>query len=381
MFFVNGSLFATWVSRIPRVKADLGLSESALGLALFVMAIGTFAALPATVWLIARFGSRSVTAGAALACCAVLAAVGFAPTFGLLAAALGLLGATMGAMDVAMNSQASLLEKAHERSIMASFHGLWSLGGLVGAAAGGVFAAQQLTPFDHFLAVGVLLSLLAVVAARWLLPDTGAAPSAVLAWPSRAVLGVGLVAACGAIVEGGIADWSGVYLRETLATGAGFAASGFAAFSLAMTIGRLTGDRMIDRFGPVPLLRAGAALAGVAIGGALLVGNPYVAVVGFAAAGIGMSVVFPIAFSVAGRLHGTLPSTAIAAVATMAYGAGMAGPPFIGFAAGSTSLTLALGLLVFMCVLIGLLAGNLGARAQQGVVPNDAPVTARAANE
>jgi len=174
--------------------------------------------------------------------------------------------------------------------------------------------------------------------------------------PTRAMLAVGFIVFCSAIVEGGIADWSGVYLRDTLSTSFAFAAAGFAAYSAAMTVGRFCGDWMIERFGRVAMLRGGTSLAALALAIALAAGNPYVAVAGFMLAGFGLSVVFPLAFTAAGNLRIGSAGSALAAVATMAYGGGLVGPPFIGFAASATSLATALVALVVLCGLMVILA-------------------------
>jgi fucose permease len=364
-FFVNGIYFSSWVSRIPDVKGRAGLSEARLGLALLCMGLGTFLALPLVSLLIGRFGSRAVTTVSALGCAVLLALAGRATAFPVLAGTLMLFGAAMGSMDVAMNAQASILENQAGRSIMSSFHGLWSLGGLTGASMGGLFAARASTPVMHFLMVGAVMAAIAVAASAGLVRERGDAGHPALGWPSRPVLAIGVVAACAAIVEGGLADWSGLYLRETLGQSAGMATTGYAAFSLAMMIGRFAGDRMIDRFGARALLRGGSLLTGAAIALALLARDVLVTVPALALAGLGISAVFPIAFSAAGNLKATLPGPAIAAVATMAYGGSMMGPPFIGFAAEATSLPMALGLLVVTSATIALLAGRLTLRTSR----------------
>jgi MFS family permease len=358
VFFSNGVFYSSWVSRIPGVKESAGLSPARLGLALFAMACGTVLSLPLTSLIIGRAGSRKVTVWSGLGCCVILPLCGLAPSLPLLAATLMLLGASFGSMDVSMNAQAAAAEKVAGRSIMARLHGLWSLGGLVGASLGGRLAASGVSPLWHFALVAVVLAPIILVASGPLDRREGIATQhQPFAIPSRAVLGVGLVAVCAAVVEGGIADWSGVYLRG-LGTGTGLAAAGYAAFSLAMTVGRLSGDLLIDRFGPIALLRAGSALAATALAVGLASHSPAVSVVCFAVTGIGMSPVFPVAFSAAGNIPGTAPSAAIAAVATMAYGAGLAGPPGIGFIASATSLPLALVVLVVLGSTIAVLAGN-----------------------
>jgi fucose permease len=361
-FFVNGIYFSSWVSRIPDVKGQVRLSESSLGLALLCMGLGTFLALPLVSLLISRLGSRAVTTASAFACAVLLALAGRATSLPVLAATLMLFGASMGSMDVAMNAQASMLENHAGRSIMSSFHGVWSLGGLTGASVGGLFAARATWTFTHFLIVGAVMAAVAVAASVGLVREHGDAGHPPLGWPSRPVLAIGLVAACAAIIEGGLADWSGLYMRETLGQSAGVATTGYAAFSLAMMVGRFAGDWLIDRFGALALLRGGSALTGTAIAVALLVPAVRVTVPALALAGLGISAVFPIAFSAAGNLKATLPGPAIAAVATMAYGGSMMGPPFIGFAAEATSLPVALGLLVLASATIVILAGRLKLR-------------------
>jgi MFS family permease len=355
VFLINGLQFSSWAARIPGVKERAGLSDARLGVALAAMAVGTFVALPISAAMMARFGSRAVTGVGVLATCLALPLAGLAQGLPSLFLALAYLGASLGAVDVSMNAQASALEKAAGRSLMAGFHGLWSAGALVGATLGGRLAASGVAPSLHFAALSLILVPLGVLAARGLAvePAAGQRPP-VLAWPARAVVRVGLMTACAAVVEGGIADWSGVYLRG-LGTGPGTAAAGYAAFSLAMAVGRVgAADRLIDAIGPVAVLRAGTSIAALALGCGLLLERPAVAVAAFAACGLGMAGVFPIAFSAAGKVPGTVPSTAIAAVATMAYGASLAGPPGIGFLATLTSLPLALALLILLCLLIAL---------------------------
>jgi fucose permease len=362
LFFVNGAVFASWVSRIPGVKAGLRLSDARLGVALSALGLGTVASLPVTTAVLSRLGSCRVAILSAFACCAGLPLAGSMTTLGRLALALALLGACLGSMDVAMNAQASLLERAAGRSIMSSLHGLWSLGGLVGSSCGGALAARGFSPLHHFLIVGAALASAVLAVAGLLGENEGRSRSpSPLAWPSASVVAIGWVGACGAIVEGGIADWSGVYLRDCLGTGLGASASGFAVFSTAMMLGRFAADPLIDRFGRPATLRFGSALTGLAILTALLAGRPPVAIAAFALAGLGTCTVFPIAFGAAGSVSGSAPGPSIAVVATMAYGAGLVAPPLIGFAAGATSLPAALGLLVLASGAIVLLARNLEA--------------------
>jgi len=362
MFFVNGALLANWVARIPAVQQRLGLNAGALGIALLGMAIGALLSFPLAGWLIARYGSRSVTIGASFAYCAALPLPALAPNLPLLMTALMALGAGNGAMDVAMNAQGVAVERRYGRPIMSSFHGLFSIGGLAGAVTGGIMAGASIQPFPHLLGVAAALAIGAAVSARGLLPvaaDAGSGAST-FARPNRALLGLGVVAFCSAMGEGAMADWSAVYLHSSLGAAAGFAAAGFAGFSLAMTVGRLSGDALTRRFGPVALVRLGGLLAAVGLGVALALGQPLVSVVGFACVGAGLSLVAPLVFSAAGRASaaGVSASAALAAVATMGYTGFLLGPPVIGAIAQALSLRAALGLVVLLGIAIAVLARN-----------------------
>jgi MFS family permease len=355
LFFINGFAFATWVSRIPAVQASLGLSPATLGAALAGLGAGSFVAMPLTGWLIARLGSRPVASGATIACCVaiLLPALGVnAPT---LAIALAVLGAAMGAMDVAMNAQGVELEHHLGRPVMATFHALFSLGGMAGAAAGGVIAARGVHVIAHFTAVALLIFTLAAVTLPWLLrvppaPREAAGRLRV----SPALIGLSVLAAIFMIAEGAMADWTPVYLASELGTGPGTAAAGYAVFSAAMTIGRLAGDRLTLRIGRVRLVRAGAALAAVSLAAALLVARVPAALAGFFAVGLGFSAIIPLVFSAAGRLDARSAGPGLAAVTTAGYLGFLAGPPVLGFIADRVTLPFALGLVVGL-TLVGVL--------------------------
>jgi MFS family permease len=359
-FFVSGMLFTLWASRIPDIKTALRISNGQLGTALLMLGAGMFGALPLTHWLIERYGSERVTRVAGVTACLALMLAGFATSLVELSVALALFGGSMSALDVAMNSQASLLEKAYGRSIMSSFHGVWSVGALIGASLGSVFASRGLSPLNQFVSVNSVLAVLALLAGLRLVHDIGAHDPArrVFVWPTRPVVIVGVIGACGGMIEGGISDWSAVYLYETLATDVGFAALGLLGFSVAMAISRFFGDRLIDRFGAIAVLRAGGVLSGAAVVAAIVTSHPYVVVGAFTLAGFGMSPVFPIVFSAAGNIRGMSPGAAITAAATMAYGGQMIGPPIIGYGADVMSLRISLGVLAVLCLFMTILSGK-----------------------
>ena len=372
LFFVNGTVLSSWVPHIPLIKERLGLGEGVLGLALLGTAVGAITAMPLAGVFIARLGSQRVMRVATVAFCLSLPLPVLAPTLPFLVIALVIFGAGNGAMDVAMNAQAVGVEKAHGGAIMSSFHAFFSVGGLAGSSLGGLLLWAGVSPAIHVLLVTFVFGLVGLVALRWLWVDRAEDAEAggpTFVRPTGPLLALGVLAFFVLVGEGAVADWSAVYLRDTLGTGAGLAALGYAAFSLMMALGRFTGDRMVARFGPVPLMRSSAALAAAGLGAGLLIGRPVAAVVGFGCVGLGMSNLIPILFSAAGRTPGVNAGTAIAAVSSAGYFGFLAGPPLIGLLAELTSLPVALGLVVLFTALVAVFAHAAG-HATKARVPD-----------
>jgi fucose permease len=210
--------------------------------------------------------------------------------------------------------------------------------------------------------MSLLLVSIGLVALRWLLPASvdQVSNEPVLALPTGPILGLCILAFFTLVGEGAMADWTAVYLRNVLQAEPGLAAAGFAAFSLMMAVGRLTGDRLVHYFGPVSLVRLSAALAAVGLGIALLIAQPLAAIIGFGCVGLGLSNVVPVLFSAAGRVPGVSTGSGIAAVATSGYSVFLVGPPLIGFAAEVVTLGGALGMVVIFVGLVALFAYIIG---------------------
>ncbi|MDQ3692874.1 MAG: MFS transporter [Chloroflexota bacterium] len=358
-FFVAGMATGSWFPRIPEVQRELDLSHGELGLALVGPAVGALLAMPATGWLIARTSSRIVATSMALLLCAVLPLPATAGTALLLFIALAALGAANGVLDVSMNVQAVGVEKRYRRPIMSAFHGVFSVGGLAGAAGAGLAAAAGIGPRAHLLIVAIVMAIVTVIASLWLLP---AATDEVHDGPvfvrlPRPLVGLGLIAFCALVGEGAMADWSAVYLGNTLNTSPAFAAAGYAVFAAAMVVGRFAGDWATARLQPVRVIRYGGALVAIGLGLGLGIGQPWSALLGFACVGIGLSCAFPVLLSVAGQTSNLAPGVAISAVATLGYSGFLAGPPVIGFVAEVTGLRVGLGLVAGLGVAMVLMAG------------------------
>jgi predicted MFS family arabinose efflux permease len=259
------------------VQSARGLGNGDLGLALLAVALGAVVAMPLGGMLTARFGSDRISRITARLYCATLPTLVLAPNTVIFVTALFLFGAFHGGLDVAMNAQAVVVEKFYRQPIMSSFHALWSTGGLVGAATGGVIAAQGLTPLAHLS----LVSLVSIAGTFFIVPhlpesERGNAVlperAATFPRPTRGLVVLGAVALCVMTGEGAMADWSAVYLRNSLRTSEGLAAAGYAAFSIAMATGRFLGDGLSARFGPVNLVRVSGVLAATGLSLALVSG-------------------------------------------------------------------------------------------------------------
>jgi MFS family permease len=365
VFFMLGLVSAAWASRIPAVKGSLSLSAGSLGVALLGAAVGSFVAMPFTGILLAVVAPRRVVQLGFVPAAGLLPAVTLARSTAQLFVVLLGWGIGIGAVDVATNAEAAHTQRIAGRSIMTRFHASYSIGGLTGAGTGAVAAAAGLPVRWHFLVVGVLTLVAAMVAAQ-AFPDLREVagprdhrhPSAEgrrgPRAPALVMAGLSVVAFGCFLAEGAANDWSGVYLHTSLGTSTGVAAVGYAVFACAMAVGRLVGDGLADRFGPDRLARASAATAAVGFGGALLLNHPVAALVGFALLGAGLSVVVPLAFSAAARVGSTGPS--LATVTSFGYLGLMAGPPIIGGLSDVVGLPEALGVVVAIAGVTALLA-------------------------
>ena len=355
-------MIGTWAARVPALQERAGVSTATLGLALAGLAAGALVAMPISGWRTARVGSRRTT----LVCATGLVIALPLPALATSAAGLILgavaLGAANGGIDVAMNAHGVEVERQLGRPILSSLHACFSLGGLVGAAVGAVLAGAGVDVRVNFAAIALVMAAAAVAAAPRLLPSQAdaAPPGGRLAFPPRSLWPLGLIAFCCMLAEGAAADWSAVYLHGPLGAGAGVAALGFTAFSIAMTSARLVGDRLTLRAGAVRLVRGGALLATAGLGAALLIAEPPAAIAGFALLGAGVAVIVPSVFRAAGTARGVTPGTALAAVTTAGYSGFLVGPPIIGAIAGATSLPAALTLVLVATATVAALAPRVG---------------------
>ncbi|MFF1837465.1 MFS transporter [Streptomyces sp. NPDC058231] len=363
VFTVHGAVTGSFATRMPWIQDHAGASAGQLGIALAFPAIGASLAMPLAGAISHRFGARTALRGLLALWTLALVLPSLAPNLPTLCAALFVYGASAGMSDVAMNALGVEVENRLDKSIMSGLHGMWSVGALIGSAAGTLAAHIGADARLHHALAALVLTVLGLVACQGVL-DLRSEPDAVppprFTLPPRSALIIGAVGFCAVFAEGASLDWSAVYLRDIMDSSAGLAAASTTAFALTMAVARIAGDKVVDRFGAVRTVRAGGALA--TAGGVLVVvaPGPLPAMCGFGLLGLGVAVVVPLAFAAAGR-SGPNPSQAIAGVATITYTSGLIAPSAIGSLAEATSLVASFGLVTVLAFGLVLGAGVLRA--------------------
>lgn len=355
-FFIAGFAVSAWAPLIPFAKRRLALDDAQLGLMLLCLGVGSVLMMPLAGGLAARFGCRRaiLAAGAVIVLC--MPALMLAPSIPVLAVTLAVFGASLGVLDVVMNVQAVIVERASGRAMMSGFHGLYSVGGIVGA--GGVAGALALgaTPLVSIAGTAVLAALLLAIARRGLLAQGGEGDSPAFVLPRGRVLLVGAVCFAMFLSEGAVLDWSAVFLSTVRHADPATAGFGYVAFAVTMTLGRLTGDRIVQALGAFRVVICGALVAAAGFTLAILSASPWPGLAGFALVGAGAANVVPVMFSAAGRQHDMPTHLAVAAVTTMGYAGVLLGPAALGFVAKASSLPIAFGLLVVLLLAVASVA-------------------------
>lgn len=351
-----GLLAGAWGAHIPSVKTLYGLDDAGVAGVLLTGAVGALLSLLLAGRVVGRLGTRRVSALAGAGMAGLLAAVLLWPGLAWLLPAMLLWGCLSSLFDVAINAEGTTLEAHSGRAVMGQLHGMFSLGGMAGAAA---VAALLRLGWPAPLQMLVLASLALVVvllASRGMLPasahtlgtepaDTDAS-TAHFTWPRGRLLLIGLLIFAGMTAEGVMYDWSVLYLQDALQQPQERAALGYAVFSAAMAATRLGGDALRNRYPAMRLLRLGAALSGGAMAAVLLLGQPALALLGYAAVGAGLALVVPILFQAASQVPGSSRAAAIAAVSSIGYAGFLVGPPLIGALAQWASLPVAMAVVV-----------------------------------
>ena len=364
-FFVLGAATATWAARLPAIKESLHLSDGRLGLALFAVPAGSVLTLALSGRIADRFGAVRILRIAGVLVPVALVPIGLASGLAALMATLAVYGALAGLLDVSMNACGARLELGYDRPIMSSLHAGYSIAGLAGAGIGGIAAWLGASPLATFAVAAVALIVLSLMAAPHVFIPAVAAreehsddlPRRSARQISAVIWVLGLLALCGQVGEGSAGDWSAVYMHVNLGTSAGAAAVALGAFSVTMAAGRVAGDRLAARFGPVRLVRASGLVAGLGLAAGLLIGTPAAAIAGFALLGLGLAGIFPQIVTAAARLDPEQAGRNIGRIAAVSYSGLLSGPVLIGVIASGVGLRAALGVPAALALLVAAAAG------------------------
>ncbi len=382
LFLTNGALFANVVPRYPELKDDLGVSNAVLGSALAGFPLGALLAGLFAAAAISRFRSSRVAALGIVLLAGATVLVATVPSWYALAAVLFLAGALDAVVDVAQNAHGLRVQRLYGRSIVNSFHGVWSIGAVLGGLMGSAAAGLRMPLAVHLGISAAVFSIVALVAYRFLLPgpedaertaeaqdaaardghpaSPPAARTGRRAFTGRAVrmlAALGVLAACGSLVEDAGASWGAIYLSGELAAGAATAGLAFVALQSAMTIGRLFGDRAVDRFGQRAVVRGGGALAAIGMGLALAVPSIGTTLAGFALAGLGVATLVPAAMHTADEIPGLPSGVGLTIVSWLLRIGFLLSPPLVGLVADLAGLRVGL-LSVVLAGVVALILGR-----------------------
>jgi predicted MFS family arabinose efflux permease len=353
-FFIVGVGVATWAPLVPFAQSRAGLDERMLGLLLLCLGGGSIVAMPLAGALAARVGCRRVMIPASLLLCLLLPLLATASTLPILVPTLLAFGAVIGALDCVMNIQAVIVERASLRPMMSGFHGLYSVGGIVGAGGVSALLGAGASPLAATVctAVGVLVAL--SLAGRHFLSYATEGPQAGFVLPRGVVLLIGILCFVVFLTEGAVLDWSAVFLVAARGVDPSYAGLGYSVFASTMTCGRLTGDRIVRRLGGTLVTLAGGLCAATGLAIVALVPGWGASMAGYALVGAGCSNIVPVLYTAVGRQKIMAEHSAVSAVTSIGYAGILAGPALIGFVAHATSLAAAF--LMLAALMLGVAA-------------------------
>ncbi|MGN8278227.1 MFS transporter [Pseudomonas sp. SMN5] len=351
-YLIAGVGIAAWAPLVPYAKVRANLDEGTLGLLLLCLGVGSILAMPISGALATRFGCRRVLSGGTILICLALPLLATMTTLPWLVAALFVFGAGLGTVDSTVNLQAVIVERASGKTMMSGFHGMFSLGGIIGAAGVSALLGLGLSPLGSTLVVNALLLVALFKAAPHLLPYGSESSGPAFAIPHGVVLFIGILCFIVFLAEGAVLDWSAVFLASERGVETAYAGLGYAAFALTMTVGRLTGDSVVRRLGPKRIIIYGGTLAATGFLLATLAPMWQAALLGYALVGAGCSNIVPVLYTAVGKQTLMPEAIAVPAITTIGYAGILAGPALIGFVAHGSSLSIAFGLLAISLVAV-----------------------------
>src|SRR5215217_5889747 len=290
LFFLQGLCFASWASRIPTIQQNLNLSDTALGIVLFALPVGSMIALPFAGWLVTRFGSKRIATNALLAYSIFLLGIGLSQNIFILVTSLVFFGMAGNISNIAINTQAVGVEAKYERNIMASFHGLWSLAGFTAAGIGTYMIGEAIIPLYHFVLITMLIIAGLAFSFSYLIPDepTVATAEKMFVKPDKKLVLLGMIAFCSMICEGAMFDWSGIYFQKVVGAQKAWIGAGYTAFMLTMATGRFIADRVVSKIGFTKTIQLSGLLIGIGLSVTVLFPTLLTSIISFLLVGFGV---------------------------------------------------------------------------------------------
>ena len=361
-FFISGFGYATWASRIPTIQHQLHLNEAQLGTLLFAMPVGLMATLPITGRVLSTYSSKAVMLFGALFYSVVLALIGFTANVWQLALVLFCFGSARNLLNISTNAQAVGVQSLYPKSIMATFHGIWSLAGFAGAAVGSVMVFYNIGTAYHLVTVSVLLLIFSV----WFFSGTMyqepiAQPKRKLfSLPEPALLKFALICFASMACENTMYDWSGIYFEKVVHVPKAMATAGFVGYMIAMTSGRFLGDSLVNKYGIKLLLKFSGIFISSGLVIAVALPYPVTAAFGFIFVGFGVSCIVPMVFQIAGKSTTMSSGTALASISTIGYLGFLLVPPLVGYVAQLAGLQWSFGIIALLGILVVVLVKDIG---------------------
>ena len=348
LFFFMGICFASWAARIPEIQSKFQLSEGQLGTLLLCLPIGSMVGLPIAGWSVHHYGSRIVILICSFAYALTLPLIGLAPNLWVIVPVLMIFGMLGNIMNISLNTQALGFEDQLGKSILASFHGGWSMAGFTGAGLGAGMILLQFSPAAHYGVVALLSLVIILISQKYVLNDKrkeDGSGGLVLKKPDPLLLRVGVISFLGMMAEGCMFDWSGVYFKKIVEAEPELVSLGYVCFMGAMAFGRFVTDKAINRYGKIPVLQISGILIFLGLLLAVLFPSLYTAALGFLLVGFGVASIVPVSYGIAGRSKLYSPSVALAMVSTLSFFGFLVGPPLIGFIAEAFNLQVSFALI------------------------------------